>query len=151
MRRAEILLALAVLALAAALAREGWSLRYYTPLGPGPGFFPVWLAGLLGGLALVVMVQARRSTSTLPTGFLPPPGTAVRIAAVVAGLVGCFLAIDTLGFATTLCGFLLLVLRVCGPVAWPMAFTLAAIGGLGVTLVFRSVLRVGLPVGPLGF
>jgi hypothetical protein len=36
--------------LAAFVVRESLDLKFYTQLGPGPGFFPFWLALVLGPL-----------------------------------------------------------------------------------------------------
>ena len=46
------------LLLAAFIAVESLKLRYYTALGPGPGFFPFWLSLILAGLSIIMLVQA---------------------------------------------------------------------------------------------
>ncbi len=44
--------ALFFLAFSAFVVWESWNLEYYTHLGPGAGFFPLWLGVIMGGLSL---------------------------------------------------------------------------------------------------
>ena len=50
---------------------EAWNLEYYTPLGPGAGYFPLWLGILMGGLSLAWLIQisGRKGTQAKPEGY----------------------------------------------------------------------------------
>ena len=50
---------------AAFIAYESLKLRYYTPLGPGPGFFSFWLGVLLFVLSLCSFLFAYQNYQTL--------------------------------------------------------------------------------------
>jgi hypothetical protein len=52
-RRAYQLSGLAALLVAVFLGYQAAGLTYYTRIGPGPGFFPRWLCGVLALLAQV--------------------------------------------------------------------------------------------------
>ena len=52
---------------------ESVSMEYYTPLGPGAGFFPFWLGASLGVLALVWLVQISRRAGKPKEGVSLPP------------------------------------------------------------------------------
>ncbi len=43
------------------------SLEYYTKLGTGAGFFPLWLGVAMGGLSLVWLAQVSRRTGKPPS------------------------------------------------------------------------------------
>ena len=58
MRRTYQVTGTILLCLAVYVGHESLALRYYTPLGPGPGFFAFWLALILGVLAVSMVAQA---------------------------------------------------------------------------------------------
>ena len=60
MHRYQQAAAAVLLVFAAFIVWQALRLQYYTPLGPGAGFFAVWLGALLGLLALVQLVQVTR-------------------------------------------------------------------------------------------
>jgi len=49
MQRIHQAAALFFLAFSAFVVWESWNLEYYTHLGPGAGFFPLWLGVIMGG------------------------------------------------------------------------------------------------------
>ena len=61
-QRAHQITGVVFLLIAAFLGYHAVKLRYYTPLGPGPGFFPIWLCAILGLLAVTLFFQARLAT-----------------------------------------------------------------------------------------
>jgi len=83
--------------MSAFLAREALNLRYYTPLGPGPGFFPLWLAVLLASwrppcsAATFARPSRCRSASSQPERLSPDR-------AVLGALVLVIALLDSLGF-----------------------------------------------------
>jgi putative tricarboxylic transport membrane protein len=152
MRRPYQITGSLILLLAAFIAVEALSLRYYTPLGPGPGFFSFWLALILAGLALAVVVQATvGKPEPMPDDFFSDRTGYLRIGAVVLALVATIYLLEPLGFSLTMfgvCAFLLYALGRQGAVV-TLAISLAC--SFGAYYVFDHWLRVPLPRGVLGF
>lgn len=150
MKRPYQITAVMCLVLAAFIARESLTLRYYTPLGPGPGFFPFWLSVVFGMLTAVLFWQATFGrTDPMPADFLASRAGYLRMAAIVASLVGTVVLLNPLGYRLTTLAcylFLLTALGRPGPVVTGLT---ALAGSFGVYQVFVSLLKIPLPVGIL--
>lgn len=139
--------ALAVLTLV--LSRQ---YAYTDRLGPGPGFFPVWMGVVTGVLSLALLVQtavghpAARSSAPL----LPDRPGALRILAILAALVGSVALLDPLGFRISLFLFLFFLPLALGARSRWLTLVFAVAGSFGVFHVFYYWLKVPLPVGVLG-
>jgi putative tricarboxylic transport membrane protein len=142
----------AVLILAAAfLARESLRLRYYTSLGPGPGFFPLWLSVLMGILGAAMFWRATFGTpEAMPADFIADRRGCIRVAAVVGMLVAVIVLIEPLGFRLAMLGFYLFILTALGRQHWLLTGIIALAGSFGVYYVFVHWLAVPLPIGFLG-
>jgi hypothetical protein len=78
MRRRHQVTAVACLLFAAFVARQAIQLRLSTPLGPGPGFFPLGLSIGFGALAVTLFVQAtlgEPGPAGEPSWVDAPPGS----------------------------------------------------------------------------
>jgi putative tricarboxylic transport membrane protein len=142
----------AVLILAAAfLARESLRLRYYTSLGPGPGFFPLWLSVLMGILGAAMFWRATfGAPEAMPADFIADRRGCIRVAAVVGMLVAVIVLIEPLGFRLAMLGFYLFILTALGRQHWLLTGIIALAGSFGVYYVFVHWLAVPLPIGFLG-
>jgi putative tricarboxylic transport membrane protein len=151
-RRAYQLCGLAALLAAAVLGYQALGLRYYTRIGPGPGFFPRWLCGILALLALVVIVRATLGTGLrTPDIPLPDRQAVLRILGVVAALSAVAALTTTLGFRLTMMAFYLAVIAVLGRWRWIETPVLALLGSFATYYVFVEWLKLPLPVGTFGF
>lgn len=141
----------ALLALAALVAWEGVALRYWTSLGPGAGFFPLWLAGLLAALSAGMIAQARYGTPA-PAPDQEPLTRAggMRVAGVVGALVAVAALLEPLGFRLTMTALLFGLLLLLGRQRPLVAGLVALSGGFGGHALFAGLLGVPLPVGWLG-
>jgi len=100
MRRPYQITGAVLLLLAAWIAVEALQLRYYTSLGPGPGFFSFWLAMILGALAVVMLLQATLGQADpAPPDFFASRTGYLRIGAVVLALAGTTALLEPLVFA----------------------------------------------------
>jgi putative tricarboxylic transport membrane protein len=140
-----------VMCMAALLANESLELRYYTPLGPGPGFFPLWMSILLAILAVAMFWQATVGKSdAMPDDLLADRQGYLRIGAVLAALVGVIVLMEPIGFCLVMMGFYLFLLIVLGRQHPVVTGIVAVAGSLGVYYVFVHWLAVPLPVGLFG-
>lgn len=130
---------------------QSMQLRYATGLGPGPGFFGVWLGGLMVVLAVVFFVQNTlpRSRPDEPIDLLPSALGKFRLAVTVGLLVLTVVILPVLGFRLTIFGLALILLTVVGRLPWWEAILVALVAGFGTFYVF-SLLGVFLPKGVLG-
>ncbi|HEX6154917.1 MAG TPA: tripartite tricarboxylate transporter TctB family protein [Burkholderiales bacterium] len=145
----DVLPALLMLVLSAAIAFDTRSLSFWADTTPGPAFLPVWLA--IAGVVLFVLrlAEARRTHSGVAVQW-PDRAALARVAMVVGGLVAVPLIAPLLGLVVALALFvaylLLVVLR------QPLWSSLAAVGitvGL-VYAIFVAWLSVPLPRGFIG-
>lgn len=152
MRRPHQIAGLVLLLLGGFVIWEALGLRYYTRLGPGPGFFSLWLGGILSALALVMILRATFAPpEPIASGFFTDRQGYLSIGAIVLCLIVAAAFLRPLGFSLTLSAILLFLLRVLGRSAWKPAIVAALLGGFGVYYVFVHWLGVPLPAGILAF
>ena len=122
-------------------------------LGPGPGFFPMWLAVIgisLGALLLIEVAREPAAKADTPS-LIPDRTPALRIIAIVILLAAATLALDPLGFRITAFAFILLTLLALGIVSPLPIAVFSLLGSLGVFHVFYHWLKVPLPIGPYDY
>jgi len=133
------------------LASESLKLRYYTPLGPGPGFFPLWLAALLAVLALAMFWQATfRGAEPMPPDFFADRHGYLRIGAIMASLIAIIGLMEPVGFCLVMLAFYVFLLLVLGRQHPVITAAVALAGSFGMYYVFVHWLRVPLPMGIFG-
>lgn len=151
MLRPYLITAGLLLGLALFIGWESLNLTYYSPLGPGPGFFSFWLSLCLALAAVAMAFEAWRDRrQALPGDFLPGRSGLLKIAAIIAALVVTILLFEPLGFRLTmlaLVGFLLVLLGQRSLFVTPLV---AVATSFGVYELFVHALGVPLPVGVLG-
>ena len=81
----SVVTACAVMVVGAAALVASRSYHYWTPLGPGPGFFPRWQGGLLEPAGVVAVKAPVFSTHKL-SGVDPTLGPAMQSTGEVIGL-----------------------------------------------------------------
>jgi putative tricarboxylic transport membrane protein len=126
-------------------------LRYYTSIGPGPGFFPFWLGVVLCGLAVAMLAGtlAGRQEPVKGPFFASAMGYG-RVGAVVLCLLAATLLLNRLGFCLAMLAIDFFLLRIVGRHGLILSLVLALIGSFGVYFVFTHWLTVPLPPGLLG-
>jgi len=119
-------------------------------LGPGPGFFPFWLAVIGAVLAIALLVSIWReapSPANDDTRILPHGSGGRRWLAIVLLLAAVTLAMDFIGFRLAMLIFNAALVVALGDRRWWMIALFAAAGSFGVHYVFTTWLDVLLPDG----
>ena len=125
-------------------------MEYYTPLGPGAGFFPLWLGAVMGGLSLIWLVQVSGRTGRPKEGmFLPERDGMVRLLMVLGAMMAATLLMDFLGFQVAMFLLLFFLLLIPGRQTIWLTMVVALLGSVGVYHLFGSYLDVQLPKASL--
>jgi putative tricarboxylic transport membrane protein len=152
MRRAHQITGSLLLGFAVYVGVESLELRYYSSLGPGPGFFSFWLALILGLLATVMLVKASFGTSEpMAEDFFADRRGYLRMGGIVLALLASALLLERIGFRITMFALYLFLLLTLGSHRLITSLLVAAAGSFGVYFVFTRWLNVPLPAGTFGF
>jgi putative tricarboxylic transport membrane protein len=144
--------ALCFTAFSAFVVWESWNLEYYTSLGPGAGFFPLWLGAAMGGLSLTWLVQISSRKGRPKEGiFLPERGGMVRLLSVLGAMVAATLLMDLLGFQVAMFLLLFFLLLIPGRQTIWLTLVVALLGSVGIYRLFGSYLDVQFPQASLAF
>ncbi len=121
------------------------------PLGtfhtPGPGFVPVLLAGILGGLGVLIVAVGGASAAFRSLAW----GEGKHALAILGACAFAALALERIGYRLTT---LLILVVILGAVERKRPHVVAALSlglSLGTFYLFNNLLRVPLPRGPWGF
>jgi putative tricarboxylic transport membrane protein len=152
MTRVHQAASLLIIAFSAWVGYEAYHLTYYTRLGPGPGFFPFWLALLMGALAAIWFVQLwLRPLPGRAIDFIPSRAGVLRIAALVLAVAAFGLLLDKVGFSVLMFVFLLFLLVALGRQNVVVTLAVSILGSFGIHYVFSRYLNVHLPASAFDF
>ena len=131
------------------VAYESHKLKYYTPLGPGPGFFPFWLSLVLAALSVAMFYQATfKESQPMPDDFFDSKLGYLRALAICGAWVWATALLKPLGYRFTMMVFFPFLLLTLGRVRWYTIILFTVLGSVVTYWVFTRVLRVVLSVGP---
>ncbi|MFY0408891.1 tripartite tricarboxylate transporter TctB family protein [Solicola sp. PLA-1-18] len=148
-----------VAAVGAAAVVGSLRLGYWTEIGPGPGFFPLWLGVILTVLGLIWLQRSvRELLSGSPEEVRPPtadegvePYSWSTVGAILGSLVVLASVLDLVGYQLSMLVFLVFHLKVLGRRGWLLTLVLSVAGSFGVFVVFTRLLTVNLPASSLPF
>lgn len=147
MKRADIVTALGLLAVALLVVWEGWRLGFgWSTDGPASGFFPFYLGLGLATCSIASLFQARAIPSArrfVETGKLMP---VVKVALPATGMV---LLIHVAGLYVSSALYMALYMRWIGRHRWSLVILLSVGLPLVTFLVFEKWFLVPMPKGPL--
>ena len=138
-----------LLAYSALLFQQSLLLDYYNPYGPGPGFLPLWLSGLLFIVALLYILDSIKAEVVKLVDLLPHDDARVDIALMLIGLCLFALLVESIGFV--LAGTQLIFLMTLRKFKWYYALPTAASIAVVLLVVFQKLLGVSLPVNDFGW
>lgn len=148
-RLGNLVVALAVTALAVGLVVSGTSYGLWDTDRPGAGFFP-FAVGLVLLLLGPLWVWQSATDRLLREGDSSTPDRRgwLHIVVSVGSVILFALLVSTLGFALTFFGMLLALFWVTARMRWWKAAIAAALTTAFVAFVFRVLLSVPLPASP---
>jgi putative tricarboxylic transport membrane protein len=115
---------------------------------PGPGFFPVWLSGILLVLSLLYIYQSIKSKDS--DGEPMPKGKPLKnIVCILSYMILYLMLVSFLGFILASTMFLFVLL--CRDYKWYFNLGISAGASIFLFLLFNSVLHVSLPVNGFGW
>lgn len=152
MRRPYQILAVFLFLFSYFVMRESLKLKYYTELGPGPGFFPVWLSVIMAILAVALFAKVTfRPVQTIPEDFFQTRSGYLRALAICLAWIWAALMLERLGYRLTVMIFFPFLLLTLGRVRWFVIVLFTLLGSLAVHIIFTKLLAVVLPDGPFDF
>ena len=147
MKKSDVVPALLMLVLSAAIAFDTRSLSFWADTTPGPAFLPVWLAVAGAVLFVLRLVEARRSREVIAW---PDRAALVRIVVIFGALALVPLVSPLVGLVLALALFVaFLLLAVLRQPLWPSLAAVSITIGL-VYAIFVGWLDVPLPKGLIG-
>jgi len=146
MRRAQVLMALGIIAFAVSIMVQSWQVGSRWIDGQaGPGFFPFWLGVLLALCAAIILVREVR-VETVKTFFHDRTGV-MSVVKVVSTAAGLLVLTYLIGFRTASIVYLFVYLRFIGKHRWPAVIAMSLLIPITGYYLFERVLQVGLPRG----
>jgi len=147
MRPVEAVPAVFLIVLSALVLFGTADLAYWAGITPGPGFFPVWIAGIGIVLSAALLLQLRRGTDS-GTTELPDRRAFARVALTTAAMAAFVLAAPAIGMVLGVLVFMLFILLVVlGQRVLPSALAASIVAGT-IEIVFVRSLKIALPPTP---
>jgi len=146
MRRAQILMAVGIIAFALSVSVQAYQVGSRWVEGQaGPGFFPFWLGALLALCGTIILVREVRHAEAKP--FFHDRTGLTSVLKVVATAAGLLVLTYLIGFRTASIIYLFVYLRFIGKHRWPAVIAMSLLIPITGYYVFERVLQVGLPRG----
>ena len=142
----------AALLLAFSLAFAAGGLKYYpywSESGPGSGFLPAWLGGVMAALALLMLLRRPRAADAVE--WLPSGEGARRVIVLIVASVLYVALLKPLGMIIASALYLAFVMRYFERHAWWLTAVVVLAASAANWLVFVHWLKVPFPASPLGF
>jgi putative tricarboxylic transport membrane protein len=151
MRRGWQVTACVILLLCLFVMWQSIRLSLIDRLGPGPGFFPFWLAVIGAALAAVIFVQTTLQGANDDDELVFPRDAAAlaRLAAIVGISLLASALLEPLGYRLTALLYVPALVVSLGERRWWVIALVALAGSFGIFQVFNNWLDVILPQGLL--
>ncbi|MHC1761416.1 MAG: tripartite tricarboxylate transporter TctB family protein [Negativicutes bacterium] len=124
-------------------------LEYSGSYGPGPGFFSIWLSGLLMICAVVYTLSTLKNKGIDWRDILPRGIYLHKVLTIFAALILFLISVPFLGYGIT--SLLMLSILFFGEYRWYTSLGLSVLITATIFYLFKILLDVPLPVNSLGF
>src|SRR6184192_3789919 len=146
MRRAQILMAVGIIAFALSVSVQAYQVGSRWVEGQaGPGFFPFWLGVLLALCGALILVREARAANGKP--FFHDRTGLMSVVKVTATATGMLVLTYLIGFRTASIIYLFVYLRFIGKHRWPATIAMSLLIPIAGYVVFERVLQILLPRG----
>jgi len=152
MKKADQWSGIALSILSAGMISAALRLPYGNLHNPGPGFFPLWLGVILGGMSIALFVQTTRGKESERTlkEILEEDVRWGKVLLVLGALIIYGFLMDTIGFLIVTFLLMIVLLRFIEPQPWKVVIGWALGGSVGSYLIFEVWMKLRLPKGFLG-
>ncbi len=151
MKRAEFITAILLMVLSGYLMLKSTelSIGWIPDEGPGGGFWPFWLAAMMLGSSIWVLVNALRGKTPASTSDEPfmDDYAVKQFALVGGGVLGMAGMVYVVGMHLATSVFFVYYLRFLGRHTWRLTLTIAAASPVIIFFFFDVALRKFLPTG----
>lgn len=128
---------------------QSFTLEYYNKLGPGPGFFPRWLSGLLIIFSLLYIWESIKNEVISTSEMLPKDKkTRQGIISTIVSVVLFMIIAPFAGFIIS-CSTMLFTMLI-RDFKWYKALTASIIASFAILFIFSKLLGVELPTNSFG-
>ena len=143
-----IIWALLTLLYSVIIFTQSFTLKYYTVFGPGPGFFPLWISGILILVSILYLVDSSRKNVVRLKDILPEKTALKKMGSMTGGILFFILTADFLGFF--LSGVIMLLTMFLWDFKIRRALLLSLLFMAILVVSFQILLKVMLPIGFIG-
>jgi putative tricarboxylic transport membrane protein len=150
LRNGDVISGAVLAALGAYIVLQAHAWNYYSPDGPGPGFFPTWYGLLMVALALLLVVRTLLRAEPAKAKKTDQSGTVLALSTWVAFAASVAL-MGYLGFLLSFALFTFFLVTVVFRRSLATAGATAICIAVAFYVTFAVVLGVQLPTGLLGF
>lgn len=138
-----------ILLLGCTLFWKSLSLDYKSSIGPGPGFFPLWLSGVLIIISLLYIVESIKKEVILISEIFPKGKGLWNVITILFSSVIFMIVVSFAGFV--IAGTLLMFMLLVREYKWYRALGISLVITIITFVVFQTLLDVPLPVNEFGF
>lgn len=148
-QKANVWLGLAALVYGGLMFWYSLPMGYYTKMGPGPGFFPIWISGIIIVLSIIFIGMSLKEAGVLFGDIIPKGRDLVNNLSVLAAVIVFMLIVNIAGFITacTVLMFMILGLQY----KWHLALGISIVTAVVLFATFQFVLDIPLPVNMFGW
>ncbi|MBM7607429.1 divalent metal cation (Fe/Co/Zn/Cd) transporter [Lysinibacillus composti] len=149
MKNISIYISLVLLIFSGVMLFDSFKLEYGGDYGPGAGFLPVWVNGILFILTFILFIMSFKKDIRLIKDVLPQHKERLHLLITILSPILFLTTLNFLGF--TLSSILVLFCLFVLSFKWYWSATFAFIVSIVIFFVFKELLSVPLPVNQFGW
>lgn len=150
MKNYRVWVGLFILLFAIFMFNASLSYEYYGQYGPGPGFFPRWLSGLLGAFSILFILDSFRKNNRISFSEVLPKGEVLFSVVKVVFCIALFILISPL-LGYVLSSILILLILLMPHFKWLASISTATSVTIVLFIVFDIILDIPLPANIWGW